>query len=102
MVVTGDDTQIDLPHKSDSGLTRAMETLRGIEGIGIVEFDRRDIVRHHLVKYIVEAFDRRDRLAEENGGKISGQNGRGAGRRHDDGGAGSDAGTARDETSDKG
>ena len=101
-IVTGDVTQIDLPHKSDSGLTRAMETLRGIEGIGIVEFDRRDIVRHHLVKYIVEAFDRRDRLAEENGGKISGQKGREERRRRDDGGAGSDAGTARDETSDKG
>ena len=101
-IVTGDVTQIDLPHKSDSGLTRAMETLRGIEGIGIVEFDRRDIVRHHLVKYIVEAFDRRDRLAEEIEGKISDRKDRGERRRRDDGGAGSDAGTARDETSDKG
>ena len=59
-IVTGDVTQIDLPHKSDSGLTRAMDTLRGIEGIGMVEFDKRDIVRHPLVKHIVEAFDRRD------------------------------------------
>ena len=58
-IVTGDVTQIDLPRKSDSGLTRAMETLRDIEGIGMVEFDKRDIVRHHLVKYIVEAFDKR-------------------------------------------
>ena len=45
--------------ESDSGLVRAMEILRGVDGIGIVEFDRRDIVRHPLVKYIVEAFDRR-------------------------------------------
>ena len=59
-IVTGDVTQIDLPRKSDSGLTRAMDTLRGIEGIGMVEFDKRDIVRHPLVKHIVEAFDRRD------------------------------------------
>lgn len=59
-IVTGDVTQIDLPRKSDSGLTRAMDTLRGIEGIGMVEFDKRDIVRHSLVKHIVEAFDRRD------------------------------------------
>ena len=51
-------TQIDLPRKSDSGLMGAMATLRDIEGIGMVEFDKRDIVRHHLVKYIVEAFDR--------------------------------------------
>ncbi|MEE1103213.1 MAG: PhoH family protein, partial [Alistipes sp.] len=57
-IVTGDVTQIDLPRKSDSGLTRAMNTLRGIEGIGMVEFDKRDLVRHHLVKYIVEAFER--------------------------------------------
>ena len=57
-IVTGDVTQIDLPRKSDSGLVRAMEILRHVEGIGIVEFDKRDIVRHPLVKYIVEAFDR--------------------------------------------
>ena len=58
-IVTGDVTQIDLPRKSDSGLTQAMETLRGIDGIGMVEFDKRDIVRHPLVKYIVDAFDKR-------------------------------------------
>ena len=57
-IVTGDVTQIDLPHKGDSGLVRAMEILRRVEGIGIVEFDKRDIVRHELVKHIVEAFDR--------------------------------------------
>ena len=57
-IVTGDVTQIDLPKKSDSGLTRSMEILRGVGGIGIVEFDKRDIVRHPLVKHIVEAFDR--------------------------------------------
>ena len=51
-------TQIDLPKKSDSGLTRSMEILRGVGGIGIVEFDKRDIVRHQLVKYIVDAFDK--------------------------------------------
>ena len=57
-IVTGDITQIDLPRRSDSGLVRAMELLRGIDGIGIVEFDKRDIVRHQLVKYIVDAFDK--------------------------------------------
>ena len=57
-IVTGDVTQIDLPKKSDSGLTRSMEILRGVGGIGIVEFDKRDIVRHQLVKYIVDAFDK--------------------------------------------
>ncbi len=57
-IVTGDVTQIDLPRRSDSGLVRAMELLRPVRGIGIVEFDRCDIVRHELVKLIVEAFDR--------------------------------------------
>ena len=57
-IVTGDVTQIDLPRKSDSGLTRAMQILKEVKGIGQVEFDKRDIVRHELVKQIVEAFDK--------------------------------------------
>ncbi len=57
-IVTGDVTQIDLPRKGDSGLTRAMEILRDVTGIGMVAFDRRDIVRHELVRQIVDAFDR--------------------------------------------
>lgn len=57
-IVTGDVTQIDLPHRNDSGLTRAMKIVEGIKGIGFVEFDKRDIVRHELVKHIVDAFDR--------------------------------------------
>lgn len=72
-IVTGDVTQIDLPRRSDSGLTRAMAILEGIEGIGCVRFDRSDIVRHPLVKRIVEAFDRESdretiekRLVEQN------------------------------------
>lgn len=64
-IVTGDVTQVDLPRRSDSGLVRAMQTVRGIEGIGFVEFDKHDIVRHELVKHIVDAFDRRDREAEK-------------------------------------
>lgn len=61
-IVTGDITQIDLPRRNDSGLVRSMETLRGVEGIGMVEFDRGDIVRHPLVKKIVEAFGRAERI----------------------------------------
>ena len=63
-IVTGDVTQIDLPRKSDSGLTRAIEILREVKGIGIIEFDRRDIVRHELVKHIVDAFDRHSETSE--------------------------------------
>lgn len=57
-VVTGDMTQIDLPNKRDSGLTTAMTNLREVQGIGMVEFDKRDIVRHPLVKAIVAAFEK--------------------------------------------
>ncbi len=57
-IVTGDVTQIDLPHKADSGLLKAMDNLREVKGIAIVEFDKRDIVRHPLVKSIVAAFER--------------------------------------------
>lgn len=63
-IVTGDMTQIDLPHRADSGLKRAMEFLAPIKEIGRVEFDQRDIVRHPLVKRIVEAFEQP--LEEEN------------------------------------
>ena len=58
-IVTGDVTQIDLPKAGDSGLMRAMKMLNGITGIASVEFDKGDIVRHPLVKHIVEAFEKR-------------------------------------------
>ncbi len=56
-IVTGDITQIDLPDKRSSGLIQAMKILDGIEGISIINFDERDIVRHKLVKDIVRAYD---------------------------------------------
>jgi phosphate starvation-inducible PhoH-like protein len=55
-IVTGDLTQIDLPRASDSGLPRALDMLRRVEGIAIVNFDEGDIIRHRLVKEIVAAF----------------------------------------------
>jgi len=64
-IVTGDVTQVDLPRKSDSGLARGMRILSKIKNIGIVEFDTRDIVRHPLVKYIVQAFDAEIEQEEE-------------------------------------
>lgn len=59
-IVTGDVTQIDLPKASDSGLTTVVRMLGKVKGIGVVEFDKRDIIRHPLVKHIVEAFDKED------------------------------------------
>ena len=58
-IVTGDVTQIDLPKAGDSGLLRAMKMVDNIQGIASVEFDKSDIVRHPLVKHIVEAFEKR-------------------------------------------
>jgi phosphate starvation-inducible protein PhoH and related proteins len=57
-VVTGDDTQVDLPRREDSGLVQAIRILDGIKGISIIRFDDRDIIRHRLVKSIVKAYDR--------------------------------------------
>lgn len=59
MVVTGDLTQIDLPPGVTCGLRDALETLEGIPGIGVVRFDKRDVVRHPLVARIVDAYDQR-------------------------------------------
>jgi phosphate starvation-inducible PhoH-like protein len=56
-IMTGDSTQIDLPRKSESGLLQAMRILSGIDGISIIKFDERDIVRHKLVKKIVRAYE---------------------------------------------
>lgn len=56
-IVTGDATQIDLPNKKDSGLTQTVELVKGIKGIGIINFNKEDIVRHPLVSKIVKAFE---------------------------------------------
>ena len=56
-IMTGDTTQIDLPKKNESGLLQAMRILSNIEGISVINFDERDIVRHKLVKRIVRAYE---------------------------------------------
>lgn len=60
MIVTGDVTQIDLPPYTTSGLIQAMQILKGVNGIGKIEFTKKDIVRHKLVQRIVEAYDKFD------------------------------------------
>ena len=64
MVITGDMTQIDLPKSQKSGLVEALDILRGVEGIGIVELNRKDIVRHKLVTRIVNAYERFDKKGQ--------------------------------------
>ena len=78
MVVTGDVTQMDLPGTTVSGLVQALRVLREVPGVGRVQFEKKDIVRHPLVQRIVEAYERHDeeqralRIAEKtNNNEIS-------------------------------
>jgi phosphate starvation-inducible PhoH-like protein len=57
-IVTGDITQIDLPKKSDSGMIQVIKILKGVDGIGFVYLTESDVVRHHLVRKIINAYDR--------------------------------------------
>jgi len=61
-VVTGDDSQVDLPRMEDSGLVQALKILKGIKGISIIRFDERDIIRHRLVKFIVKAYNEQNKV----------------------------------------
>lgn len=64
MIITGDMTQIDLPREHKSGLKEALRVLKDIDGIAIVELDKRDIVRHKLVTSIVNAYEKYDENKE--------------------------------------
>jgi len=61
MIITGDITQIDLPISQTSGLVHAIQILKRIPGIAQIEFNKKDIVRHKLVKRIVEAYEKGER-----------------------------------------
>jgi len=56
-VITGDPTQTDLPPHKTSGLIEAQRALAGIEGIGMIQFQKRDVVRHQLVQRIINAYE---------------------------------------------
>lgn len=64
MVITGDTSQIDLPHSQRSGLIEALHLLSDIDGIGVVRLDQHDIVRHKLVTRIVNAYEAHDKERE--------------------------------------
>ena len=61
MVITGDLTQIDLPHAEKSGLKEALSILSGVDGISVINLDKKDIVRHKLVTRIVNAYEAHDK-----------------------------------------
>ena len=71
MVITGDMTQIDLPRSQKSGLIEALHILNNVEGIGVVNLDRRDIVRHKLVTRIVNAYEQYDKEYNNNNESIN-------------------------------
>ena len=66
MIITGDMTQIDLPHEQRSGLREALDILSGVEGISVIRFTQKDIVRHKLVTRIVNAYNAYDKKMKEN------------------------------------
>ena len=74
-VVTGDITQIDLPHGKTSGLREAQQVLSGTEGIRFVLFNERDVVRHALVQSIITAYEALDREREAAAAAAAGDRG---------------------------
>lgn len=64
IIVTGDMTQVDLPRNQPSGLVHAFKILKSIEGIGFVHLDATDVVRHRLIKDIIQAYDKASKDAE--------------------------------------
>lgn len=65
MIITGDMTQIDLPHEQKSGLKEALRILGDVEGISVVELGKKDIVRHKLVTRIVNAYEAYDNVRNQ-------------------------------------
>lgn len=64
-VITGDMSQVDLPHRQRSGLAYALDVLKDVEGIGVVRLGQSDVIRHSLVKRIVDAFDKAEQKEKE-------------------------------------
>lgn len=65
MIVTGDTTQVDLPHSVRSGLIEALHILKGVKGVGFTELTKKDIVRHKLVTRIVEAYESQQNIEQK-------------------------------------
>ena len=58
LIINGDRTQIDLKPNQKSGLDDAMQILKNVKGIGFVELNEKDVIRHHVVKEIIKAYDK--------------------------------------------
>ena len=60
-IITGDETQVDLPKHQHSGLVHAQKTLKGIKEISFVTLDSKDVIRHKLVTQIIKAYKKNDK-----------------------------------------
>ena len=60
VIITGDQTQIDLPSRQKSGLNESLKVLKDVKGIGIVKLSGKDVMRHKLVKFIIEAYEKEE------------------------------------------
>lgn len=76
VIITGDQTQVDLPKRQKSGLNEALRILKDVKGIGFVHLSGKDVIRHKLVKSIIEAYDKNESPKEER--KDDDQRGKGA------------------------
>jgi phosphate starvation-inducible PhoH-like protein len=75
-VITGDVTQIDLGEHQESGLVEAQDILHDVPDLSFVYLNERDVVRHHLVREIIRAFDAHDKATGKNSGNGRGRHGR--------------------------
>lgn len=76
VIITGDQTQVDLPKRQKSGLNEALRILKDVKGIGFVHLSGKDVIRHKLVKSIIEAYDKNESQKEVRGDEN--QSGKGA------------------------
>jgi phosphate starvation-inducible PhoH-like protein len=60
VIITGDQTQVDLPTRQKSGLSESLKVLKDVKGIGVVKLSGKDVMRHKLVKSIIEAYEKQE------------------------------------------
>lgn len=65
VIITGDQSQVDLPRRQKSGLTESLKILKDVKGIGVVQLTGKDVVRHRLVKSIIDAYEKHESIEEK-------------------------------------
>jgi phosphate starvation-inducible PhoH-like protein len=65
VIITGDQSQVDLPTKQKSGLSESLKILKDVKGIGVVQLSGKDVVRHRLVKSIIDAYEKNEETPDQ-------------------------------------